>query len=718
MLWHRKTTKLGVSVTCSVIFSLAAESFTHFETSIAPAQAPAKQSLADSLPSAPDLARQLEQLKTELTCGLPELAPSARSSYLAALESLAKAEAALTAARARCEQFASAKGLVDHARNKWIGGAEKGIAEAKSKLQQARTPAERQAAEGELSKWEQDRLAGQAALKERLTLMEQAERERPQNEGAAKAAEVALIEARGQVAKALDALGLKAFLASERLDAKLAKYVVLAEATPDSLAAFVKQGPKQEQLIRDMLSDEALLKQIVLADGARNGKYGPAMEIYDAIRQASPKSRDGTLQRLALAVAQEHAEPIAQRNAVARKAAPAFVVPVQRYLHYERAFLEGELDPAFANLTVWDLRMVVYGEEPDEMLSWGREMLRNYRPDHISTPDYRWRYVGAVRTDVKYGSQDCKYDQDELQFFQNILMNGGVCGRRAFFGRFILRAFGIPTTARPQKGHAALVHWTPDGWVVCLGANWGNGWTNTAYRSDLDFLATTQARALGSDYLPVKRAHWLGDVAGEKRIYGENAGQPEFWNSIALMTQRQLIEAAQLKAQAAVGEDIAEANESREKELFAPVEVNQLDRLIRIDTSGIIIIPAVATTKPSKNTGKILFMNSSLGGKQLHYNRNGAAEDFEYEFEAPAAGRYLLAARVVTPSWRQSLLVRVNNSSTPQELLLPFTVGMWEPTEPIEVELKAGRNLLRFSRENATAGLTIKDFKLTPVKAQ
>ena len=54
-------------------------------------------------------------------------------------------------------------------------------------------------------------------------------------------------------------------------------------------------------------------------------------------------------------------------------------------------------------------------------------------------------------------------------------MNGGVCGRRAFFGRFILQSFGIPTVARPQTGHASLVHWTPDGWVICLGGGWGSG---------------------------------------------------------------------------------------------------------------------------------------------------------------------------------------------------------------------------------------------------
>ncbi len=126
------------------------------------------------------------------------------------------------------------------------------------------------------------------------------------------------------------------------------------------------------------------------------------------------------------------------------------------------------------------------------ILAWGREMLRNYRPDQISTSDYRWRYVEAVKTEVKYGSQDVKNDLPTLQSYQNIIMNGGVCGRRAFFGRFILRCFGIPTVARPQPGHATLVHWTPDGWVICLGAGWGAG--RIEDNSDLDFLAMTQAQ--------------------------------------------------------------------------------------------------------------------------------------------------------------------------------------------------------------------------------
>jgi hypothetical protein len=198
-----------------------------------------------------------------------------------------------------------------------------------------------------------------------------------------------------------------------------------------------------------------------------------AAKIYADIRQANPRAAEGVLQRLALAVSLEHAVPVKQGNPAAATDAPAVVDPLKRYQHYEKAFLAGELDPAFKDMSVWELRNVVNGDEPDEILAWGREMLRNYRPDHVLNPDMGWRYSRAVTTDVKYGSQNVKDDLPTLQQYQNIICNGGICGRRAFFGRFILRAFGIPTAARPQRGHAALARWTPNGWVVNLGAGLG-----------------------------------------------------------------------------------------------------------------------------------------------------------------------------------------------------------------------------------------------------
>ncbi|MFC1805615.1 SUMF1/EgtB/PvdO family nonheme iron enzyme [Planctomycetota bacterium] len=420
------------------------------------------------------------------------------------------------------------------------------------------------------------------------------------------------------------------FLASDALDAKLAKCVVLLEATPQGLAEFAQQGKEQAALVEQMLADADLMKQMLVADGAnakreRRGygpaQYGQAMKIYTDIQKASKKASRGVLQRLALAISLEHAVPIKQANPKAQADAPDTIDPVKRYLHYEKAYLDGELDPAFERLSAWELHMVVNGDEPDETLAWGREMLRNFRPDHIYNSNYGWRYVSLVSSDVKYGSGDVKYDRPELQRYQNILMNGGVCGRRAFIGRFILRAFGIPTTARPSRGHGALAHWTPKGWVVCLGGGWGAGWTSTRYKKDLDFLATTQARNNRKAYLKVKRAQWAGDVLGEKRTYGEHDGTPAFWNGVALRTQRAIIKEAKAETLDALGEDIGEANEPTVAEKVIASPVTPEDRKITYGKDGVISIPAAAYSKPSGNTREVFAMKSFGGGLQIFLPR-------------------------------------------------------------------------------------------------
>lgn len=419
---------------------------------------------------------------------------------------------------------------------------------------------------------------------------------------------------------------LNQFLSSDALDAKLVRFVVLSEATPEGLAEFAQQSQQQVALIEAMLADADLMKQMLVADGANRprigrgfgpAQYGQAMKIYADIQKASNKAKTGVFQRLALAISLEHAVPIEQANPKAQVDAPATVDPVGRYQHYENAFLDGELDPAFEQLTTWELRMVVDGDEPDETLAWGREMLRNYRPDHIYNSNYGWRYVSIVGSDCKYGSQDVKYDRPELQNYQNILMNGGVCGRRAFLGRFILRAFGIPTTARPSRGHAALAHWTPEGWVVNLGGGWGAGWTTTLYRDDLDFLASTQARNNREAYLKVKRAQWVGDVLGEARTYGEHEGTPAFWNGVSLSTQRAIIDESKSVTLKPLGEDLGESSEPTVAEKVLASPVTPEDKKIVYGEDGIISIPAAAYTKPLGNTREVIAMKSFDGGLQV-----------------------------------------------------------------------------------------------------
>ncbi|MDA0933764.1 MAG: hypothetical protein O3C51_09940 [Planctomycetota bacterium] len=660
---------------------------------------------------------RLGSLEAKIRRGLPRISDAKRQAYLEARQAEFDADAAIEVAKKRLGEIGTAEALVGHAKGKWIGGADKGIAAARKKIAEAKDAATREAAEKELAHWEQNRRDGEQALAERQANLDALVGDRPALEKAVAEAEAKRDAARVETLEALDRLGVGALLASDRLDAELAEFVALKEATPRRLAAYAQQGREFQSRVEGMLEDEALLLQMAVADGAKEGRYDRAIEIYDAIQQVSSGAKEGTLQRLALAVALEHSTPIGQRNAEATTTdAPAVVDPIARYRHYEAAFLAGELDAAFAGLTVWDYRLVVYGEEPDEILSWGRETLRNYRPDQITNPDYRWRYVDSVRTDIRYGSQDNQHDEQDLQFFQNILKNGGVCGRRAFYGRFMLRAFGIPTTARPQRGHAALVHWTPDGWVPCLGAGWGSGWTQTRYGKDLDFLANTQARATGDHFLRVKRAQWIGDVMGEKPVYGLLGGKPEFWYAVSLDAQRALIDAAKSKALDAVGQDIAEANETKETVDIAKVVITDEDRAIDVAVDGTITIPAAATSSPTRSTGKILFLNSVLGGKQLHYSRNGGAQEFEYVFDAPKAGTYQLTARIVTPSWQQILVVKPNGTTSPVEIELPNTVGAWSRTEPVDVELVVGRNVLRFGHRSTgqAKGFSVRDFTLTP----
>ena len=84
-------------------------------------------------------------------------------------------------------------------------------------------------------------------------------------------------------------------------------------------------------------------------------------------------------------------------------------------------------------------------------------------------------------------------------------------------------------------------------------------------------------------------------------------------------------------------------------------------------------------------------------------------------FDAPAAGTYRLTARVATPSWQQHLQVSANGA-TPVDMVLPHTVGLWGEADGVDVELVAGKNVLRLQHKSDgyAKGFAIKDFRLTP----
>ena len=655
---------------------------------------------------------QLKALQAELGGLLPKIDESENAALQKARDASKAAAAAAKTSGDALGKVNTGKALVEHAKGKWLGGAAKGIAAAEAALKKATTEAAREAAKKDLAKWQADQEAGLKALKERQDAYDKARAEEPRLKQANQAAQAALAQARADEAAAAKAIRskLEPFIAGDKLDAKLVKCTVLAEATPRGLAEFAQRGREQDSLVERLLADTALMKQMLEAGGAKFGQYGRAMEIFTAIQKASPKSGEGTLQRLALAVALEHAKPIEQSNPATEKNAPAMVDPVKRYQHYAKAFLDGELDPAFKDMTAWELRMVVDCDAPDSILSWGREMLRNYRPDHIYNPDYGWRYTATVRTEVKYGSQNVKDDLPSLQNYQNIINNGGVCGRRAFFGRFISQSFGIPTWGVTQHKHAAVSHWTPKGWVVNLGAGFEHSWwdKDEAPRSGSDFLLETQAREHGAAYMKVLRAQWISRVLGEQPYNDRKGVAGGFWSGMAHYQTVGL--AGSAVALGPLGQELAEANESKDKVKVEQAKLTEADQRIVVGPEGVITIPAVAQSKPS---GHYASMKSFAGGFQLHCTGGFKAE---YAFEVPRAGKYLLTARVVTVQDDQKFLLSTNDAKAPVEIAVPYTIGLWQPTQPVPLSLAGGKNVLHFALADGSRGVTIKEFTLTPVK--
>ena len=650
--------------------------------------------------------QMLTGLQAEITKAVPNVSEGKKAAFQNAHEAEKAAEAKAKAAQAALNTINTAKALVDHAKGKWIGGAEKGIAKAQEMLKKATTEAQHEAAQREVAKWQANKEDGIKALKERQEALDKAKREEPRWTEAAQKAQTVLAQAQTNELMAAKAMlaDVTPLLSSDKLDAELVKCAMLTEATPRGLAEFAQQGKEQEALVERLLAVTALMKEMLEAGGAKGGKYGQAMKIYTDIQKASPRAMKGILHRLALGTSLEHAVPIRQQNAAVETNAATVVDPVKRYLHYEKAYLDGELDPAFPTMTAWECRMIVNSSAPDKMLAWGREMLRNYRPDHVLNSDYGWRYSGAVRTDVAYRHSQEYKDTDSLGFFQNVIKNGGICGRRAFFGRFVLQSFGIPSVPRPQPGHVALAHWTPQGWVVNLGAGWGSGRVEDG--PDTDFLLDTQARKYPLQYEKALRAQWVGDALGEQKVDSHRDGRGGGWSILTIFEKKVIVAEAKPVQLAALGTELGEANESSATKAMAVEKavVTQADKKIVTGPNGVITVPAAACG------GGHQLVKSFLGGQQMICGHG----EFSCAVDIPQAGKYALTARVVTVHDDARLQLTASNTKAPIDMIVPYTCGQWAKTGPVEVTLVEGKNVLSFSKP--TNSFALKDFTLMPVK--
>ena len=349
---------------------------------------------------------------------------------------------------------------------------------------------------------------------------------------------------------------------------------------------------------------------------------------------------------------------------------------VARYLHYEKAFLAGELDPQFKDFNAWECRFITNDPYTNEELTWVRSMLRQFRPDHITNPDQKWRYTRVVKSDLPYCST--RHDDSLGMPQQQALALGGICGRRAFFGRFVARAFGIPARRSTQSGHAAMNRWTPDGWVVNFGAWWSMNWCGP--QGGLDFYLDSRAREFEEDYLQVLRAQWIGDALGTGRrklttIRLRVVGSGTVWHSTSSgpwlkmpILSRKLRtpnwQPSPRKKPVCLVSRIEVLGDGEIKEIEIPEE----DKKIIIAGDGTMTVPAVACTGPRNNTDKVAFLDSWDGGMQIHYQRLGKRPELlKYTVETTAAGKYELTMKVCTVSKPAPVIARLNRRTLDQQ---------------------------------------------------
>ncbi len=246
--------------------------------------------------------------------------------------------------------------------------------------------------------------------------------------------------------------------------------------------------------------------------------------------------------------------------------------------------------------------------------------------------------------------------------------------------------------------------------MVNLGAGFQWSWwdKDEAPRSGADFLLETQARVHAQDYLKVLRAQWISRGLGEQAYNDRQHVAGGFWSGMA--HYQAVAIAATAVGLGPLGQELAEANESKEKEKVEQAKLTEADRKVVVGRDGAITLPAVAHSKP---TGPFVSMKSFSVGMQLHCTGGFKAE---YAVEAPHAGKYVLAARVVTVQEGQKFRVTANDAKAPVEIAVPYTIGRWQQTQPGEISLVNGRNVLHFTLQDGSRGVTIKEFTLTPVK--
>jgi hypothetical protein len=495
------------------------------------------------------------------------------------------------------------------------------------------------------------------------------------------------------------------------LEMSLLRTAILTRATAKGLSRFANESDLNGQLIETLLNNKKIMKEMLLQGGATNGEFGNAMKLYTQIMANVPKDRFQKInKKLAMASALEFASPQTEFDTSVK------IDALERFQHYERAHRKGELDPAFTHFKTYEYRMAMNSDAPHEQLQWGRDMLMNFAPHIVSIYEERWRYVYLVKTDVGYKAP---HWTSSPRTYQQILSGGGREGPRAWYGRFICQAFGIPTWGLKQEKNVALSKWTPKGWELIFTApsDWSACHWND--RPGVDFLQEVQARSACSEqeyYEKVILLECLADACKEKNKKIEEAGfvnPSKVWRSLALMQKNIFADQATPESFQRAGPSVVV---TKLEKYLEELDESAPPLPFEVGKTGGVIIPA-ASFKDCSGIKHVRTAQSFGGGTQLHLI-NGEGE---VTYEIPANLSFqddkdcMLMCVVCSLHLEQQPLQLEVDGGKVYQIEIPYTLGEWEETKPIRLTV-GGLSGLRFFREKSDDcfGLSIKSFTLSP----
>lgn len=496
------------------------------------------------------------------------------------------------------------------------------------------------------------------------------------------------------------------------IEDKLVKGAIIAQATPKALAAFSAEGPDNQEIIKRLFHDPKLMKEMLRHGGASNYNYGNAMRIYVAcVGDEEEEDEDDRWnkvnRKIALACALEMASLQREFDSTVE------IDPVARYKHFDAAHRKGELDPAFPHFSVWEMRNIVNCDAPNDQMQWCRDMVMNYCP-HVScitNPQMTYTYI--LDTDVRI--RPPKWSGNP-RTYQMVLSGGGNVTVNSWFGRFILKSFGLPAWGSTFRRKEGFTRWTSEGWAAMNGADWETAtWKGKAAK---DFKMELEARnkAPPNEYFTkLIYLQCLADVVdGNPDAIPEEEKDvlhPErFWRSMSIVSMELLFatEPEVKRTFERKGEGLVVTNVEKYLEAY---ETDKPDKAIKVDAdAGKITIPASRHNGVAE--GNLLVIASFKGGQQLNFFADGQVE-YDIPENAPAK-TYKVVLEVCTVAENQSQLTLLKSDDPENRITIkvPYTVGTWQKTAPVQVEAGPG-SVLRFTRPKNSLGLAIKKITLS-----